>query len=154
MINQSILHHVHKEGFSQEELYGAYKLFFGTLVSEPRLKIINLLRKGKKNVSEMMRELKMNQTSISHNLSRLKQHGFVKSEIEGRFRYYKLNEETIKTLMEIIEKHMGQYCIHILHEMKGKSKIFNHSPILSQMKGKGFSNLTFKKHLKGGKNKK
>ena len=118
MISKSILHHVHKEGFTQEELYGAYKLFFGTLFSESRLKIINLLRKGRKNVSEIVHEMKMDQTAISHDLARLKQHGFVKSEIEGKFRYYKLNVETIKPLMEIIEKHMGQYCIHILHEMK------------------------------------
>lgn len=138
MINRSILHHANREEFSQEEMYGAYKLFFGTLVSESRLKIINLLRKGKKNVSEMMQELKMDQTAISHNLSRLKQHGFVKSETEGKFRYYKLNNETIKPLMEIIEKHMGQYCIHILHEMKQKSNILAHS---------------FKKHLKGGHRK-
>ena len=120
MINKSILHHAHKEGFTQEELYGAYKLFFWTLVSEPRLKIINFLRKGRKNVSEIMKELKMNQTAVSHSLSRLKQHGFVKSEIEEKFRYYQLNEETIKPLMEIIEKHMSQYCIHILHKMKVK----------------------------------
>lgn len=120
MINKNILHHVHKEGFTQEELYGAYKLFFGTLVSESRLKIINLLRKGKKNVSEICNELKMDQTAASHDLSRLKQHGFVKSEVEGKFRYYALNEETIKPLMDIIEMHMGQFCIHILRDIKMK----------------------------------
>ena len=122
MINKSILESCHKEGFNEEELYGAYKLFFGTLVSEPRLKIINLLRKKKRNVSEIMRDLKMDQTSVSHDLARLKQHGFVKSEIEGKFRYYNLNEETIKPLMEIIEKHMGQYCIHILREMRERNE--------------------------------
>ena len=118
MINKAILNNCHKEGFTEAELYGAYKLFFGTLVSEPRLKIINFLRKGKKNVSEIIEELKMDQTIISHSLARLKQHGFVKSETEGKFRYYKLNEETIRPLMEIIEKHMSQYCIHILRAME------------------------------------
>ena len=42
MLNKNILHHVHKEGFKEEEVYEAYKIFFGTLVSESRLKIINL----------------------------------------------------------------------------------------------------------------
>ncbi len=122
MINKTILQHCHNEGFSEEELYGAYKIFLGTLVSEPRLKIINLLRKGKKNVSEIMSELKMDQTSVSHDLSRLKQCGFVISEIERKFRYYKLNEETIKPLMSLIDYHMSRYCIHILKANRGDEK--------------------------------
>ena len=119
MINKSILNHVHKEGFDEEELYEAYKIFFGTLVSEPRLKIINLLRKGKKNVSEIIEELKMDQTAVSHNLARLKKCGFVTDEINGKFRYYKLNESTIKPIIDNIDKHMSLHCIHILHAMKG-----------------------------------
>lgn len=119
MINKSILEHAHHHGFSNAELYEAYRLFFGTLVSESRLKIINLLRKGRKNVSEIMSELKMNQTAVSHDLARLKKCGFVIDERYGKFVYYKLNGDTIKPLMEIIEKHMSEHCIHILREMKG-----------------------------------
>lgn len=120
MINKNILKHAHHEGFTEEELFGAYKIFFRTLVSESRLKIINLLRRGKKNVGEIMEELELDQTSASHNLARLKNCGFVLSEVEGKFRYYKLNEATIKPLMTLIDKHMSQYCIHILKEMKGE----------------------------------
>ena len=118
MINKSILKHAHHEGFSEDELYGAYKLFLGTLFSEIRLKITNLLRNRKLNVSEITKELGLDQSVVSHNLSRLKQHGFVVSETEGKFRYYKINEETIRPLMALIDKHMSQYCIHILHSMK------------------------------------
>lgn len=119
MINKSILNAVHHHGFDKEEIYEAYKIFFGTLVSESRLKIINLLRKSKKNVSEIMRELKLNQTAVSHDLARLKKCGFVNVEIEGKFRYYSLNQQTIALLMKLIDEHMSKYCIHILHEMKG-----------------------------------
>lgn len=122
MINKAILHQCHSEGFNEKEVYGAYKIFFGTLVSESRLKIVNFLRNGKKNVSEIIHELKMDQTAASHDLSRLKQCGFVKSEIEGKFRYYKLNEETIKPLMELIDKHMSQHCIHILQREENKNE--------------------------------
>lgn len=122
MINKNILSSCHSEGFNEMELYGAYKIFFGTLVSEPRLKIINLLRKGKKNVGEIMEELNANQTAVSHDLRRLKECGFVISERQGKFVYYSLNEKSIKPLMEIIEKHMSEYCIHILREMKGGKK--------------------------------
>lgn len=118
MINKNILNSCHKEGFSENELYGAYKIFFGTLVSGSRLKIINLLRKGRKNVSEIVEELKSDQTSVSHDLSRLKQCGFVMTETDGKYRYYTLNEATIGPLMKLIEEHMSHHCIHILRGMK------------------------------------
>ena len=121
MISKNILHECHKQGFTDEELYGAYKIFLGTLVSEPRLKIINLLRKGKKNVSELMAELKMDQTAVSHDLRRLKDCGFVVVQREGKFMNYSLNENSIRSLMEIIERHMARYCIHILRGMKGEN---------------------------------
>ena len=120
MIKKNILYNMHKRGFNQLEIYGAYKIFFGTLVSKSRLKIINLLRKGKKNVSQIMQKLKMNQTAVSHDLFRLKKCGFVICEIEGKYRYYKLNEKTILPLMNMIDKHMSEYCIHILKEKGGE----------------------------------
>ena len=119
MINKSILKECHKEGFNDKELYDAYKIFFGTLVSEPRLKIINFLRAGRKNVSEIMSHLRLDQTQVSHDLARLRQCGFVNSKTDGKFRYYELNSETIGNLMSMIEKHMSKYCIHILRDVKG-----------------------------------
>ncbi|MDD5193506.1 MAG: metalloregulator ArsR/SmtB family transcription factor [Candidatus Nanoarchaeia archaeon] len=99
----------------ESEFYGAYKIFFGTLVSESRLKIINLLReKGKKNVSEIVKELKADQTAVSHDLTRLKRCGFVNVENNGKYRYYTLNEKTIKPIMELIDNHMSNFCVHIL----------------------------------------
>ena len=114
MINETILKSCCDEGFNEKELYGAYKIFFGTLVSESRLRIINLLRKAKKNVSQIIEELKMDQTAVSHDLKRLKDCGFVEVQTKGKYRYYKLNNKTIKPLMIIIDKHMAGNCIHIL----------------------------------------
>lgn len=118
MITKNILKSCYKKGFREEKIYDAYKIFFGTLVSESRLRMINLLRKGRKNVTEIVRKLNEKQTSVSHNLKRLKKCGFVKIEKKGKFHYYSLNQETIKPLMEIIDKHMSRYCIHILRESK------------------------------------
>lgn len=120
MLNKNILRHVHKEGFKEGEVYEAYKIFFGTLVSESRLKIINLLRKGEKSVSEIAESLKLPQPTVSHDLARMKKCGFVNVKIAKNFRHYSLNEKTIDPLMSIIDHHMSQYCIHILHEMKGE----------------------------------
>ncbi len=122
MKNKDILKHHKKHKLKEEEVYGAYKIFLGTLVSEPRLKIINLLRSGRKNVSEIKKELGMAQSAVSHNLARLKKCGFVNSKVDKKFRYYKLNQETIKPLMEIIDKHMSYYCIHILKNSKKEDK--------------------------------
>ncbi len=122
MISKSILKSAEKEGFVNEEVYGAYKIFFGTLVSEPRLKIINLLRNNKRNVSEIMEELDMDQATVSHNLARLRKCGFVKVEIDGSFRRYSLNEDTIKPMINLIDAHMSKYCIHILKEEEKKEK--------------------------------
>ena len=35
-------------------------------------------------------------------------------EIKEKYRYYKLNSKTINPLMNLIEKHMANHCIHIL----------------------------------------
>ena len=116
------MNHKHTHKISEKEFYQAYKIFFGTLVSESRLKIINLLRKNRKNVSEIVKELKLNQTVVSHDLARLKKCGFIEVEIDGKFRYYTLNKKTIKLLMEIIDKHLSEFCVHILRELKGGRK--------------------------------
>jgi DNA-binding transcriptional ArsR family regulator len=122
MVNKHILKETKKAGFDKGEVYDAYKLFFGTLVSEPRLKIINLLREGDRTVSEIMEKLDMDQTAVSHNLARLKKCGFVSSEIDGKFRSYSLNKKTIKPLMKIIDEHMSSHCVHILRKMKREVK--------------------------------
>lgn len=92
----------------------AYKLFLGTLSNENRLKIINLLRESSKNVSEICRELRFNQTTVSHNLRRLEKCGFVFMKRKGKCRYYSLNERTIKPLMKLIDQHMHKYCEKII----------------------------------------
>ncbi len=114
MKQKSILHNHKEHEISEKELSEAYKIFFGTLVSESRLRIINILREGKKNVSELIFKLGMDQTHVSHDLQRLRRCGFVLTEKEGKFVYYRLNKETIGQLMNIIDKHMENYCVHIL----------------------------------------
>ena len=118
MHNKYILLHAHKKGFDEKEIYEAYKIFFGTLVSKSRLKIINLLRHGEKSVSEIVEELKISQPTVSHDLARLKKCGFVKVKTLKNFRYYSINKKTISPLMNLIDVHMVEYCIHILHERK------------------------------------
>lgn len=108
---------------AQSQKYQAYKLFFSTLTSLPRLKIINLLREGAKNVSEIQHRLKLEQSVVSHNLRRLRYCGFIFAEKKGRYRYYSLNKKTIKPLMLLIDKHKERYCKKIIAKRKKKKKV-------------------------------
>jgi len=86
------------------------KIFFGTLDNKYRFKIINALRNEPKNVTEICKALNMNQTTVSHNLARLKTCGFVFVRNKGKERIYSLNSRTIKPLMKLIDEHMNTYC--------------------------------------------
>ncbi len=90
-----------------------YKLFFMTLANEQRLKIINSLRKGPKNVTEICKEFGFNQTTVSHNLKKLKTCGFIFSKNNGKERIYSLNKETIQPLMDLIDKHTNKFCKYL-----------------------------------------
>ena len=90
-----------------------YKLFFGTLANNQRLEIINLLRKSSKNVSQICKELRFNQTTVSHHLAVLKKCSFVFVEKDGKERVYSLNKKTIKPLMELIDNHTDEFCKYL-----------------------------------------
>ena len=98
----------------RSKLSGAYRLFFGTLANEGRLQLINALRKKKLNVTQLCQITGFEQSLVSHNLTTLEYHGMVFRERQGRFRYYSVNEKTIKPLLDLIEVHMNEYCCKIL----------------------------------------
>lgn len=104
---------------SEKELYAAYKLFFNTFSSEHRLKILNLLRKKSMNVSEIQKATGFEQSVVSHNLRRLKSCGFITQKQEGKYRYYRLNEKTIKPMLTLIDGHMKEHCLLIIRGFKG-----------------------------------
>ena len=95
-----------------------YKFFFGALANPNRLQIINALRAGTKNVSQICTITGFEQTMVSHNLKVLEHHGMVFKEKEGKYRYYTLNDKTIKPLMKFIDSHMKEYCCKILEGKK------------------------------------
>jgi len=96
-----------------DHLLPVYKIFFTSLANPNRLQIINLLRDGRKNVTEICQETRFEQSMVSHNLIRLERCGMVFVEKKGKKRYYSLNEKTIKPLLKLIDAHMEQYCSKI-----------------------------------------
>ena len=91
----------------------SYKLFFKAFSNETRLKIIQLLKKGARNVTEICKQLRFEQSRVSHNLKCLINCGFVENKRNGRQVIYSLNKKTIKPLLELIDKHILKYSAHL-----------------------------------------
>ena len=72
------------------------------------------------NVSEITKELKTDQTNVSHNLKKLKLCGFVDSKKEGKYRDYHLNKKTIFPILKLIDKHMEKNCLMIIKNRRRK----------------------------------
>jgi len=63
------------------------------LADKDRLRIVQALRDGPKNVGEITAELAAEITNVSHHLQILKREGIVQTEKQGRFVVYRLHPE-------------------------------------------------------------
>ncbi len=63
------------------------------LADEDRLRIVQVLRGGPKNVSEIAAALKADITNVSHHLQILKRERIVETEKQGRFVVYRLHPD-------------------------------------------------------------
>jgi ArsR family transcriptional regulator len=91
----------------------SYKLFFKALANKTRFEIVRVLRRGPKSVKDLVKATGFEQSRISHNLKCLVGCGFVENNRDGRQVIYSLNEETIKPLLELIDKHIRKYEKHL-----------------------------------------
>ena len=96
----------------------AYELFFSSLSNPNRLRIVNCLRRREMNVSEICIATGFEQTMVSHNLKRLERCGMVFSEKRGRFKYFKVNNDSIEPILKLIDGHMNKYCCKVLENCK------------------------------------
>ena len=87
-----------------------YYIFFGNLANPLKVDIITALKEKDRSVLELSRELKAEQSKISHALSSLKHCSIVNVKQEGKKRIYSLNKETILPMLEIIDKHEKKFC--------------------------------------------
>ena len=77
-------------------------LFFSTLSNPTRLAILELLKGGPRNVTQIAGALNQEQSMISHNLKPLIRCRFVFVERKHKERVYSLNKETIDPVFKII----------------------------------------------------
>ena len=75
--------------------------FFRALGEPARLKILDSLMEGEKNVSELTGLVGLSQGRVSCHLACLNQCGFVKSRRNGKLVYYSIADETVQQLLDI-----------------------------------------------------
>jgi len=102
------------------QLKQPYKQFFGTVANQVRLDIIEVLNKENSNVSNIVKKVPYEQSTISHSLKRLEECGFVSVEKQGKERIYSLNRKTITPLLNIMKIHMDKYCCKVVAKKEGK----------------------------------
>lgn len=89
------------------------KELFGALANPSRLQILELLRGGEKNVTQLVKATGLGQSLVSHYLKNLAAVGLVVSRTSGSFRVYALGKKSVEPLLREIEAYSatttGQY---------------------------------------------
>ncbi|GAB4218698.1 MAG: hypothetical protein Fur009_0890 [Candidatus Microgenomates bacterium] len=65
-----------------------------------RIKLIICLKKGKKNVTDLIKTCGLSQSAVSQHLAKLKKWGLVKDEKVGKEVYYQLTKKSSVTICE------------------------------------------------------
>ena len=88
------------EDAAEQRLAVTAKFFHG-LSDLTRLRIVELLLAGEKNVSELVTILGQPQSRVSNHLACLRWCGYVESRREGKFVYYRVADPRIRQLVEL-----------------------------------------------------
>ncbi len=87
--------------------------FFRGLGDPTRLKILELLLEGEKNVSELVKALGVPQGRVSNHLACLKWCGYVGTTGRGRFTYYRVADKRINRVLELARQMVADNAEHI-----------------------------------------
>jgi len=88
----------------------SYHIFFTNLANPLKIKIILALRQKEMNVTEISKELKVEQSKLSHALASLRNCKLVEIKQQGKERKYSLNKKTILPMLKLIDKHASCNC--------------------------------------------
>lgn len=96
-----------------------YHVFFGNLANPLKVDIILSLREKQQSVTELTKNLQVEQSKISHALSSLKKCNIAQVSQKGKQRIYSLNKKTILPMLDLIDKHASTQCAEcIFREIK------------------------------------
>jgi DNA-binding transcriptional ArsR family regulator len=85
-----------------------YREFFRALSNHTRFAIVQLLRDKPHYVGEIVEELGIEQSRVSHNLGCLLNCGFLQWEWQGKNKVYRLHPD-LAPILTAIDKHIGKY---------------------------------------------
>ena len=75
---------------------------FKAFCDENRLRILNDLCGGEKCACELLEHMQISQPTLSHHMKILCDSGIVKARREGKWAYYSVNQNGIKTSMDFL----------------------------------------------------
>jgi DNA-binding transcriptional ArsR family regulator len=84
-------------------------MFFQTLSNPLRVAIISSLEKSPKSVNELAKDLKVEQSKLSHALKAMSTCHIVEAEQKGKQRIYSVNKN-ILPILKMINKHGCECC--------------------------------------------
>lgn len=87
-----------------------YHYFFKNLANPLKISIISILKNKECSVNDLVKELKEEQSKVSHALASLNHCNIVQSKQKGKLRIYSLNKETILPILKTIDEHKCRYC--------------------------------------------
>jgi DNA-binding transcriptional ArsR family regulator len=82
--------------------------FFGAFAVPMRLKILNALRGGERNVGDLTAEFGCSQANVSKHLSVLAQKGLIAKTLRGTSAYYRIVDPRIYQLCDLVCVQIGQ----------------------------------------------
>ncbi len=82
-------------------------MYFKALAEPMRLKMLNALQDGEKNVGQLTEISGGTQANVSKHLSLLAQHGLVKRESRGTSVYYSIADQSVFELCELVCGQIG-----------------------------------------------
>ena len=91
---------------------------FKALAEPVRLRILNALREGEKTVSELIEETGLGQANVSKHLQLLHSLGFVERRKEGLYAYYRLANEDVFQLCDLM-------CGRLEQEVHARRELFS-----------------------------
>jgi len=89
------------QGLSEQALSQVAQ-YFSALAEPSRLRILNYLREGEKNVGELAEACGCSQANVSRHLSTLAKHGLVSREGRGTSVFYRIADPAIYALCDLV----------------------------------------------------
>ena len=86
--------------------------FFSAFAVPMRLKILNALRSGERNVGDLTAEFGCSQANVSKHLSMLAQKGLIAKTLRGTSAYYRIVDPRIYQLCDLVCVQIGQRFAH------------------------------------------